>query len=135
MKSILLIDDDADDCLFFSKALEIISDYIVLYCEQDADHILKTQGSYKPSLIFIDYYMPKICGIDLLKQIKKHPGYNHIPVIMWSTSLLLNNVEEAYREGAQAFIQKPCTYRQFIIEIGAILAQYGISFQPAHNTL
>ena len=135
MKSILLIEDDADDCLFFSKALEAISDHIVLHCEQDADHILKTKSISKPSLIFIDYYMPKRCGIDLLKQIRNHPVYNHIPVIMWSTSLMLNNVEEAYREGAQAFIQKPNTYRQLVDELSAIFMQYGISFQPAHNML
>jgi CheY-like chemotaxis protein len=129
-KTILLIDDDTDDCLFFSKALEAISDHIVLKCEQDVDHMLETVGTSKPSLIFMDYYMPKRCGIDLLRQIKNHPEYKPIPVIMWSTSLLLNYIVEAYREGAEAFIQKPGTYQQLVHELSAILKKYGISGQP-----
>jgi CheY-like chemotaxis protein len=130
MESILLIDDDADDCLFFRKALAAVSNYIVLCWKQDVDHLLETIDSSKPCLIFIDYYMPKRCGIDLLKQIKNHPVYNQIPVIIWSTSLLPNNVIEAYREGAQAFIQKPCTCQQLVQELSAILKQHGIWSQP-----
>jgi DNA-binding NtrC family response regulator len=135
MERILLIDDDADDCMFFSKALEALSGHIVLYCEQDVDNLPEAINTSKPSLIFIDFYMPKRCGIDLLRQIKIHPDYNQVPVIMWSTSLLSNNVIEAYREGAQAFIQKPCTYRQFVIELSTILTQNGITFQSALHTL
>jgi DNA-binding NtrC family response regulator len=131
-KTILLINDDEDDCLFFSKALEAISDHIVLKCEQDVDHMLETINTSKPSLIFIDYFMPKRCGIDLLRQIKNHPEYKPIPVIMWSTSLLLNNVVEAYREGVQAFVQKPSTYQQLVHELSVILKQYGILSQPTN---
>jgi len=119
--NILLIDDDEDDCLFLSKALAAISDQIELSFKQDSDHLLETIGSIKPCLIFMDYYMPKRRGIDLLRQIKTHPGYHHIPVIMWSTSLVFNHVIEAYKEGAKAFIQKPYCYKELVSEIKGVL--------------
>ena len=128
MKRILLIDDDVDDCLFFKKALEAVSNCIVLNWKQDVDHLFEAIDTYRPFLIIIDYYMPKRCGIDLLVQIKGHPDYNHIPVIMWSTSLLPDNVIGAYREGAQAFVQKPCTYQQLVQELSTILEQNGVLF-------
>ena len=130
MKRILLIDDDADDGLFFKRALEAVSNSIVLNWKQDVDHLFEAIDTCRPFLIIIDYYMPKRSGLDLLKQIKIHPDYNHIPVIMWSTSLLPNNVIEAYREGAQAFLQKPCTYQQLVHELSTILEQSGILFPP-----
>jgi DNA-binding NtrC family response regulator len=129
MESILLIDDDADDCLFFKKALAAVSNSIVLYWKQDVDHLLEAIDTYRPFLIIIDYYMPKRCGIDLLGQIKGHPDYKHVPVVMWSTSLLPNNVIEAYREGAQTFVQKPCCYTDLMAELRGILKKCKIEFQ------
>jgi CheY-like chemotaxis protein len=134
-KTILLIDDDEDDCLFLSHALAAVSNNITLSCLHDVNNLfetlLETIDVNKPSLIFIDFYMPKRNGLDLLRLIKKHPDYKHIPVVMWSTSCIRSNVAAAYREGAQAFVQKPSSFNQFVQELRAILKQQSIEFQQA----
>lgn len=129
MKSILLIDDDEDDYLFFKKALAAVSNYIVLYWNQDVDHLFETIDTCRPFLIIIDYYMPKRSGLDLLGQIKGHRDHQHIPIVMWSTSLMLNHVMAAYREGAQGFVQKPCCYTDLVAELSGILKKCKTEFQ------
>lgn len=97
--NILLIDDDADDCMFLNHGLAMVSDHITMKCKLDVDHLFEAINLSKPSLIFIDYYMPKRSGLDCLRQIKSHSENKHIPVIMWSTSHMRNQVVAAYREG------------------------------------
>jgi DNA-binding NtrC family response regulator len=130
-KTILLIDDDEDDCLFLRQALAAVSDNIALIYKQDTDHFLEAINASNPSLIFIDLHLPKRSGLDLLRQIKSHPDHQHIPVIMWSTSLMLNKVMAAYREGAQAFVQKPYCYTDLVAELSEILKKCETEFQQA----
>jgi CheY-like chemotaxis protein len=100
--SILLIDDD--DSLFLSQALETLSSNFSLTCIYDVDHLFEVIEKHNPSIIFIDYQMPKRSGLDCLRKIKNNSDYKGIPVVMWSTSLMPNNLMAAYREGAQAFV-------------------------------
>lgn len=72
--------------------------------------------------------LPKRSGLELLRQIKGHSDYKYIPVLMWSTSLMPNNVIAAYREGAQAFIQKPSCFKQLVQELRVVLKQQNIEF-------
>jgi response regulator RpfG family c-di-GMP phosphodiesterase len=125
IRNILLIDDDEDDCLFFSLALEAISSTISLSCLQDVDDLLQAIECYKPSLIFLDYHLPKRSGLDCLKQIKSHPHYKHIPVVMWSTTPMQSKEMKASIERVHHFFEKPCSKKDLIEEIRAILLQHG----------
>ncbi len=127
-KNILLIDDDEDDCLFLSHALAAISNNVNLSCTHTIDHLFEAISCIQPSLIFIDYYMPKRNGLDLVKQIKNHSEFKDIPVVMWSTSSVSKNVM-AKTQGVQHFFQKPCCYKELVAELKAILLQNGIKFQ------
>lgn len=128
-RTILLIDDDEDDCLFLSRALAAITDGITLRCTQSADHLLESIDCNKPCLIFIDFYLPKRSGLDLLRRIKNHPGYKDIPIVMWSTSSMHSNVIAAIHEGACAFLEKPCRYTDLVVELKSILLQNFIEIQ------
>lgn len=121
--SILLIDDDEDDFLFLHQALAALSTNFNLSCIQDVDHLFEVIDIHKPFFIFIDFYLPKRSGLDCLRQIKRHPNYKHIPVVIWSTSRILNQVETACKEGAHAFIEKPNSYKQLVYELSAIFLQ------------
>ena len=129
MRNILLIDDDEDDCLFLSNALAAVSDRLSLSCTQSTDQLLETINRNQPALIFIDYYLPKKNGLDCLRQIKNHPDYKDIPVVMWSTSSMNKDVVAAQREGAQSYVQKPTYYKELVNEVKAILMQNGIVLQ------
>jgi DNA-binding NtrC family response regulator len=128
-RTILLIDDDEDDCLFLSQALAAITNSITLHCTQSADHLLESIDCNKPCLIFIDFYLPKKGGLDLLRRIKNHPGYKDIPIVMWSTSYMHSNVTAAMYEGAFTFLEKPCCYTDLVVELKSILLQNYIDVQ------
>jgi response regulator RpfG family c-di-GMP phosphodiesterase len=127
-KTILLIDDDDDDCLLLSHALAAISNNIVLSYTQCTDHLLETIDRNRPSLILIDYYMPKRNGSDLVKQIKDHPDYKDIPVVMWSTCSVSKNVMDKI-QGLQHFFQKPSCYKSLVAELKTVLLQTGLELQ------
>jgi DNA-binding NtrC family response regulator len=120
-RTILLIDDDVDDALFLGHALTEMPGDITLSCKQNVDHLFETIDACRPFLILIDYHMPKRSGLYLLSQIKSHPDYKHIPVVIWSTSSLSKDVVAAYKEGAQAFVQKPFSYTDLVAELNGIL--------------
>jgi DNA-binding NtrC family response regulator len=128
LKTILLIDDDADDALFLGHALTKMPGNITLSCKQNVDHLFETIDACRPFLILIDYHMPKKSGLDLLSQIKSHPDYKHIPVVIWSTSSFNKDVVAAYKKGVQAFVQKPCSYIDLVAELSEILNQCETQF-------
>jgi CheY-like chemotaxis protein len=61
----------------------------------------------RPSLIVMDYKLPKENGIECVQQLKTHPQFCMIPVIMWSTSGIYSQVKAAYKAGVQAYFEKP----------------------------
>jgi DNA-binding NtrC family response regulator len=127
-KSILLIDDDEDDCLFFKQAMTHLSSDITLICKQSADSLFETIAINKPSLIFIDMHLPKNNGIDCLRKIKTHPQFKNIPVVIWSTSSINSYVIAAYKEGAQYYFQKPCYFFELVDTFKRILKQNNLYF-------
>jgi CheY-like chemotaxis protein len=129
MKNILLIDDDEDDCLFMARALAAISNSISLCWTQPTDQLLEMIACNKPSMIFINFYLPKENALDCLRQIRNQPDYKDIPVVMWSTSLIQNNVAAAFWEGARAFVQKPYSLKELIQELRAILKQFRVKYR------
>lgn len=133
--NILLVDDDVDDHLFLNKALAAVSNSIKLSSAQDADTFFEKIEINQPSLVFLDFHLPKRNGLDLLKQIKNHPNYKHIPVVMWSTCNFLNNVVASYREGAQSYFVKPAGFKELVAGVKGILLQNGIEIQHAPDLI
>lgn len=67
----------------------------------------------KPSLIILDFNMPKKDGREALEEIKKTSAYKSIPVIVLTTSQANSDIDQAYQLGANSFIQKPFKYVDF----------------------
>ncbi|MBC7381407.1 MAG: response regulator [Bacteroidia bacterium] len=105
---ILLIDDDKDDQFFFVRTIEDIQSSIV--CEL-ADNGLKGLSALlknpNPDIIFLDLNMPQMNGFDFLEIIKKDENFKHIPVIIFTTSSHLQDIEKAKELKAVAFLTKP----------------------------
>ncbi|MDY6899254.1 MAG: response regulator, partial [Cyanobacteriota bacterium] len=94
--SILIADDDEDDCLLAHEALieshlqhelhvvkdgEELMDY--LYCR---GKYANPENASPPGLILLDLNMPKKDGREALKEIKTNPTFRHIPVVVLTTS-------------------------------------------------
>lgn len=104
--TIMLIDDDLDDREFFIEALNEIEGLSLFGIAENGEHALSVldQSIKKPDYIFMDINMPKIDGIECLKELKKKRSLMNIPVFMLSTSLEQQGL--AITLGAAGYIKK-----------------------------
>jgi hypothetical protein len=70
-------------------------------------------GEPKPVVILLDINMPKIGGLEVLRQLKSHPRLRTIPVVMLTTSAVGADVDAAYAHGANSYIVKPVDFDKF----------------------
>src|SRR5690348_12426970 len=92
----LLIDDDPDDREIFGIALEEVDKvcrYITTENGIEALELLEDSTSI-PDFIFLDLNMPLMDGKECLREIKKIPHLNRVPVIIYSTSSYEKDVED-----------------------------------------
>lgn len=113
-KIILLADDDIDDTEMFCEALEFNNEKIKCHCAVNGSEALSILGGLdeKPKLIFLDLNMPVMNGWDCLKVLKSDPEFQHIPVIMISTSSHQKDIETAAGLGAICYLVKPNTFHE-----------------------
>jgi hypothetical protein len=71
-------------------------------------------GELIPVCILLDLKLPKISGLEVLRQLKTHPKYSAIPVIILTTSGEDHDIEEAYRLGCNSYIVKPVGFNKFM---------------------
>lgn len=91
-RSILIIDDDADDRFMIRDSFERIqwSQHVTtVNSAQEAFTLLDmaADGPDLPALILLDYHMPQLNGEVTLRILKEHPRYRQIPVYVYSTEM------------------------------------------------
>jgi CheY-like chemotaxis protein len=122
---ILLIDDDADDRELFCEAVAEVDKSINCITATNGEHALKLlsdAGTVIPDFIFLDLNMPRMGGRQCLKQLKKLKHLQQTTMIIYSTSKLPEDEEEARKSGAEYFLTKPDTLDQLKVVIGYVLA-------------
>lgn len=68
----------------------------------------------RPVVILLDVNMPRIGGLEVLQQLKSHPVFRTIPVVMLTTSAVSEDVQTAYQHGANSYIVKPVDFDKFM---------------------
>ena len=128
---ILLVEDNLNDAELTIRALQKnnIANYLIhLKDGAEALDFLFARGTYsernpnsKPKVILLDLKMPKVDGIEVLKQIKKREETKTIPVVVLTSSKENPDIEQAYKLGANSYIVKPVEFENFrnaVKEIG-----------------
>jgi CheY-like chemotaxis protein len=82
---------------------------------------MNQDNAIKPKIIFLDINMPGINGLQLLGEFKKHNILRTIPVIVFSNSISLRDVNASYKEYANSFIKKPLDFLEFINMLDLVL--------------
>lgn len=81
------------------------------------------QGHAPPALVLLDIKLPRVNGLEVLRQLKSHPRFGYIPVVMLTTSGEDADVGQAYELGANSYIIKPVNFARFI-EVTEQIEQY-----------
>ncbi|WP_309505840.1 response regulator [Streptomyces pyxinae] len=121
--TVLLVEDDEADALLISEALE--EREMVRHIHR-ADHgvaaleYLRDPAAELPDLIVLDLNMPRMNGRELLNVLKKDPELATIPVVVLTTSSAPDDIEDAYRQHANAYVTKPVNFDEFIHSVQSI---------------
>ena len=119
MKKILIIDDEIHIVELLKFNLEN-NGYKVDYSYDGFDGYLKTK-EFQPDLILLDWMLPNISGIDLLKKIRSDETLEQIPVIMLTAKNMEEDKLEGLEDGADDYITKPFNILEVKARIKAIM--------------
>jgi CheY-like chemotaxis protein len=127
---ILLIDDDEDDLEILSSSLQPLGIKIKIFYNGDkAIHFINSITGALPTLIILDYNMPRINGDQVLLLLKSNERTRNIPVIMYSTTLSPIFQNAIIDLGALACFTKPINYLDFTTQVG-LFRDIAFSFTP-----
>ncbi|HVE61715.1 MAG TPA: response regulator [Chitinophagaceae bacterium] len=125
MRTVLCVDDDADDREMVSDAIRKIDPSVNIVHAEDGKVALDYLSNVKsndelPCLVIMDINMPKMDGKEALAHIKKDSRFNELPVVILSTSG--NAIDKLYcnNYGVQ-FITKPYSFSRLRNEIESVL--------------
>ncbi len=116
-KTILLVEDNTEDQLAIKRCLERNSVTgevsIAINGESALKYIESVDSNSMPHLVLLDYKLPGISGIEVLKVIRQHPLLKFVPIVILSSLISPEAIEEAYECGVNSVIIKPHESDQF----------------------
>jgi two-component system response regulator len=125
---ILIAEDDADDRFLlkaafeengFSDKLEFVENGVEVL-----DYLFgidtKEPGKKLPRFILLDLNMPKKDGREVLKELKQHPDYKKVPIVIFSTTNNEQEMRRCYELGANSYITKPNSFESLIKTVAAL---------------
>lgn len=120
---ILLVDDNEDDVDLALRALRQVglhNDVVVCRDGEEALDYLLFRGAHQnrdrndlPKLVLLDLKLPKVNGLEVLKEIRANPGLAALPVVMLTSSSRRSDLDAAYQAGANSYLIKSTDFQQF----------------------
>ena len=130
---LLLIEDLEEDAQLTLRALRknnLVNRIKWIEDGEDALNYLFAKDNYvdrdshdTPKVILLDLKLPKINGLEVLKQIKSNEITKRIPVIVMTSSKESKDIDLAYSLGANSYIVKPIDFKKFA-EVASSLGVY-----------
>ena len=139
IKRILLAEDNENDVELTLTALQecrLSNEVEVVHDGAEALDYIYQRGIYTgrgdclPCVILLDLKMPRVDGLEVLRQIKSDPALRHIPVVMLTSSREEKDLVHSYDLGVNAFVVKPVDFDQFLQAIRALGMFWAIVNEP-----
>lgn len=125
----MLVEDDQVDIMTVERGLKklgVINKLVTVNNGEEALQYLESSEDELPCMILLDINMPKMNGHECLKQLKSHPAFKNIPVIMLTSSMEQQDVDQGFALGISGYILKPVDYDQFIDAIQVLNSYWTI---------
>lgn len=129
-KLILLVEDNPDDEALTLRALKksnIANKIVVVRDGAEALDYLFCLGAYVerdplelPQVVLLDLKLPKVDGLEVLRQMRADPRTNMLPVVVLTSSREEQDLIQAYSSGANSYVRKPVDFTQFVDAIGQL---------------
>ena len=138
LNPILIVEDRATDIDLTKRAFAKRHLLNPIQVARDGEEALAYMDRWRageplPVFILLDLRLPKISGLEVLRELKKHSTYSSIPVIVLTTSAEDHDVEEAYKLGCNSYILKPVEFNKFI-EVASQIEVYWCALNTTPTT-
>jgi len=116
---VLLVEDNDSDIALMRRAFRKNGLEIELHEARDGEEALRRLlpdgrvGGFVPRLVILDLKMPKVDGLEVLRQLRAAPGGRRIPVVVLTSSVEERDLAACYDAGANAYMRKPVDFREF----------------------
>jgi CheY-like chemotaxis protein len=120
---ILMVEDDPRDVELSLNALEeynLANEVVVVRDGEEALNYLTYQGQYaarpsgNPAVMLLDLKLPKVDGLEVLRQVKLNEKLKMIPVVVLTSSHEEKDLVASYTLGVNAYVVKPVDFHQFV---------------------
>lgn len=124
---ILLVEDNPDDEALAIRAFKKsnMSNEIVVARdgEQALNYLFDKQrldAKELPSVVLLDLNLPKIDGLEVLRQIRSNPSTKRLPVVILTSSKHEEDLIEGYNLGANSYVRKPVDFNEFVTAVSQL---------------
>ena len=129
-RTILLVEDNADDEALTLRALnknKVANEIVVVRDGAEALDYLFCRGKYEgrnphelPQITLLDLKLPKVDGLEVLKQVRANPITKMLPIVILTSSNEEQDLVKAYTNGANSYVRKPVDFNEFVDAIGKL---------------
>jgi CheY-like chemotaxis protein len=139
LKRILLVEDNKKDVELTLAALEehhLANAVSVARDGAEALDYLYRRGKFAnhneglPVVVLLDLKMPKVDGLEVLRQIKADPHLSKIPVVMLTSSREEQDLVSSYNLGVNAYVVKPVDFQQFVESVKTLGCFWAVLNEP-----
>jgi CheY-like chemotaxis protein len=141
---ILLVEDDPKDVELTLTALEeynLANEVVVATDGEEALDYLHGRGKFKarsndnPAVMLLDLKLPKVDGLEVLKQIKSDEKFKMIPVVVLTSSHEEKDMVASYRLGVNAYVVKPVDFHEFVNAIKELGVFWAVINEPPPGSI
>ena len=139
LRRIMLVEDNLNDIDLTLAALEehhLANEIVVARDGAEALDYLYGRGKFAgrvdgpPAVILLDIKMPKVSGLEVLRQMKSDPALSTLPVVMLTSSREEPDLAASYALGANAYVVKPVDFQQFVDAVRQIGVFWAVVNEP-----
>jgi CheY-like chemotaxis protein len=139
LKPILLVEDNPHDLELTLIALsksQLANEVVIARDGAEALEYLLCKGEFSgrqagnPAVVLLDLKLPKVDGLEVLKEIRSTKGLSSIPVVMLTSSKEEQDLLRSYELGVNAYVVKPVDFNEFVRAIADLGIFWAVLNEP-----